>query len=93
MCTNEVVLKEIVLRYCLAMDKNWMDKKRGTRKYFESVKRFVEFVSFNAHDRKISCPCCKCVHSELLPAEVVQNVSFYVQIFKSSAWYFVMIVI
>ena len=88
-----MVLKEIVLRYCLAMDKNWMDKKRGTREYFEGVKRFVEFVSLNAHDGKIPCPCCKCVHSELLLVEVVHNVSLYVQIFKSSAWYFVMIVI
>jgi len=48
-----------------------MDKKRGIREYFEGVKRFVEFVSLNAHDGRIPCLCCKCVHSELLPAKVV----------------------
>ncbi|KAL0007409.1 hypothetical protein SO802_008911 [Lithocarpus litseifolius] len=55
------------------MDKSWMDKQRGTREYFEGVKRFVEFASLNARNGKIPCPCVKCVHSQLHPAEVVRG--------------------
>ena len=62
-----------MLRYWLEMAKSWMDKKRGTREYFESVKRFMEFASLNAHDEKIPCPCCKCVYAKLLLPEVIHG--------------------
>ena len=39
-----------------------MDKRRGSREYFEGVNRFVEFASPSARDGKILCPCVKCVN-------------------------------
>ena len=39
-----------------------MDKKRGSREYFEGVNQFMEFASPSARDGKILCPCVKCVN-------------------------------
>ncbi|XP_075660213.1 uncharacterized protein LOC142630034 [Castanea sativa] len=44
------------------MDKSWMDKKRGSREYFEGVAKFVEFASLSVRNGKILCPCVKCVN-------------------------------
>ena len=39
-----------------------MDKRRGSREYFEGVNQFVEFASLSTRDGKILCPCVKCVN-------------------------------
>ena len=48
-----------------------MDKRRGSREYFECVNQFVEFASLSARDGKILCPCVKCVNLILQLLNVV----------------------
>ena len=59
--------------YCIAMDKSWMDKRRGSREYFEGVNQFVEFASPSARDGKILCPCVKCVNLIVQPLNVARD--------------------
>ncbi|XP_065632907.1 uncharacterized protein LOC112024082 [Quercus suber] len=59
--------------YCIAMDKSWMDKKRGSREYFQGVTQFVEFASLSARNGKMLCPCMKCVNLILQPINVVRD--------------------
>ena len=57
----------------MAMDKSWMDKRRGSREYFEGVNQFMEFASPSARDGKILCPCVKCVNLILQPLNVARD--------------------
>ena len=50
-----------------------MDKRRGSREYFEGVNQFVEFASPSACDGKILCPCAKCVNLILQPLNVAHD--------------------
>ena len=50
-----------------------MDKRRGSREYFEGVNQFVEFASPSARDGKILCPCVKCVNLILQPLNVARD--------------------
>ena len=50
-----------------------MDKRRGSREYFEGVNQFVEFASPFARDGKILRPCAKCVNLILQPVNVVRD--------------------
>ena len=50
-----------------------MDKRRGSREYFEGVNRFVEFASPSARDGKIFCPCVKCVNLLAQPLDVARE--------------------
>ena len=52
------------------MDKSWMDKRRGSREYFEGVNQFMEFASLSRHNGKILHPCAKCVNLILQPLNV-----------------------
>ena len=47
-----------------------MDKRRGSREYFEGVNQFVEFASLFACNGKILCPWAKCVNLILQPLNV-----------------------
>ena len=55
------------------MDKSRMDKRRGSREYFERVNQFVEFASPSVRDGKILCPCVKCVNLILQPLNVARD--------------------
>nr|POF19532.1 hypothetical protein CFP56_47711 [Quercus suber] len=50
-----------------------MDKRRGSREYFQGVNQFVEFASLSARNGKILCPCAKCVNLILQPVNVVRD--------------------
>ena len=50
-----------------------MDKRRGSREYFEGVNQFVEFASPSACDGKILRPCAKCVNLILQPLNVAYD--------------------
>ena len=50
-----------------------MDKRRGSREYFEGVSKFVEFASLSARDEKILCHCAKCVNLILQPLNVAYD--------------------
>ena len=52
------------------MDKSWMDKRRGSREYFEGVNQFMEFASLSRHNGKILHPFAKCVNLILQPLNV-----------------------
>nr|POE71160.1 hypothetical protein CFP56_34532 [Quercus suber] len=41
------------VRFCLAMDKSWMNKERNTWEYFEGVKNFVKFASLTARNGRM----------------------------------------
>ncbi|XP_050290108.1 uncharacterized protein LOC126728302 [Quercus robur] len=55
------------------MDKSWMEKRRGTREYFEGVNQFVEFAAPSACNGNILCPCVKCVNLLIQPLNVVRE--------------------
>ena len=45
---------------------------RRSREYLDGVQQFLNFVSNCAHpDGMISCPCRKCLHTNLWPIDVV----------------------
>ena len=50
-----------------------MEKRRGTREYFEGVNQFVEFAAPSARNGKILCPCVKCVNLLIQPLNVVRE--------------------
>ena len=54
-----------------------MDKRRGSREYFECVNQFVEFASLSARDGKILCPCVKCVNLILQSLEISWGIGGY----------------
>ena len=50
-----------------------MDKRRGSREYFEGINPFMEFASPSARDGKILCPCVKCVNLIVQPLNVAHD--------------------
>ncbi|XP_050280569.1 uncharacterized protein LOC126721563 [Quercus robur] len=55
------------------MDKSWMEKRRGTREYFEGVNQFVEFATPSTRNGNILCPCVKCVNLLIQSLNVVRE--------------------
>ncbi len=56
------------------MDKSWMKKSRMSTEYYEGVNDFLKFSSRKTtKDGMISCPCVKCVNSELFTIPVVHD--------------------
>ena len=62
-----------VLHY-IAIDKSWMKKSRISPEYYEGVNDFLKFSSRKTtKDGMISCPCVKCVNSELFTILIVHD--------------------
>ena len=56
------------------MDKSWMKKSRISPEYYEGVTDFLKFSSQKTtKDGMISCPCVKCVNSQLFTIPVVHD--------------------
>ena len=56
------------------MDKSWMKKSRMSTEYYEGINDFLKFSSRKTtKDGMISCPCVKCVNSELFTIPVVHD--------------------
>jgi hypothetical protein len=55
------------------MDKSWMKLSRVSPAYLEGVERFLDYAFSNTVNRRIPCPCTKCVNRSYQTRDVVST--------------------
>ena len=54
------------------MDKSWIhEPNRISARYLQGVANFINFALKSSTDRKLACPCVKCVNSHHCAQDVV----------------------